>query len=105
MKLKEMVSPAKVAPGESEQEARRNIAKQMFNIIASANQGKIEHNKIFHLAKKATGDDNFLDDVHEIELKRDDNIRRSRTEQIAKSPLNLVELNSILKQMEQVIRK
>lgn len=105
MKLSEMVNPTKVSPGKKEQEARKEIASKMMNVIIKADQGKLEHNKIFFLAKSIVDDDEFLNDVSEIELETSKEIQRSRIRVLSNSKLPLIKLNSMLKQMENIVRK
>jgi len=105
MKLSEMVSPTKVSPGKKEAEARKEIASKMMNVIIKADQGKLEHNKVFFLAKSVVDDDEFLNDVSEIELETSKEIQRSRIRVLSNSKLPLIKLNSMLKQMENIVRK
>lgn len=99
MKLMEIqVSP----PGKEEIKARTNIAEKIIKILLRADTTDVKHNELFSLADKAVGKQmNFSP----LELEQDSLIHSTLLRMITNSPLNIVKLNSILKQMEKISRR
>ena len=101
MKLTELVSPEKSPPKKKEKERRMEIAKDMMDILMKASPTSTPHAKIFVLADKAAGKSLEID---VLELKRNQLVRDAKIRTIANSPLNIVKLHSIKKQMEKILR-
>jgi len=101
MKLTELVSPNLSPPRKEEKKRRMVIGKAIINIVLKANPNDVKHSKIFMLADKAAGKSLNVDI---LELQRDKILRDTRIKMIANSPLNIVKLHSIQKQMEKILK-
>jgi ABC-type uncharacterized transport system substrate-binding protein len=101
MKLDELTSPAKIPPQKLEKKRRKEIGKDIINMIMKANVNNVKHSNLFQLANKAAGKDI---NATPLELQRDANLRGTRINMIAKSPLDVVDLHSIKKQMEKILK-
>lgn len=101
MKLTELVSPNQSPPRKEEKKRRKEIAKNIVNILIKANPNSVKHSNIFVLADKAAGKRLNID---VLELQRDKIMQATRINVIANSPLNIVKLHSIQKQMEKILK-
>jgi len=101
MRLDELTLPAKSPPQKLEKKRRMEIGKSIIGMVMKANINNIKHSKVFDLANKAAGKELG---VSPLELQRDPLLRNTRINMIAKSPLDIVELNSIKIQMEKILK-
>ena len=102
MKLVELVSPAKSPPKKAEKKRRMDLGKKIIDLVMKADQTKAKHNKLFDLAAKAAGKSIG---ASPLELSRNKIMRDTRIKMVANSPLNIVKLHSIMKQMEKVLEQ
>jgi len=101
MKLMELVSPNQSPPRKEEKKRRLAIAKNIINMLIKAKPNDVKHSNVFVLADKAAGKRLNIDG---LELQRNEILRNTKTTMIANSPLNIVKLHSIQKQMEKILK-